>query len=216
MTEQPLTKADKKQHCILDAAQQRFACYGFGKTSMEEIAADIGLCKASLYYYFATKEDLFLAVIAREQKEFIDKMELRISKSTSSVSKLQDYILNQLVLLKKLDNLRILNQQAAHELNPILSMVFKAFAQEERRLMFTIVQEGVSSGEFKAASVEKTSRLLVSILQGLRFKYIKINPSRSTAPQEHYTAISAEFKLLAQLLCTGLQAVPQLALSKEK
>jgi AcrR family transcriptional regulator len=215
MTEQPTKNTDKKQHSILEAAQQRFACYGFAKTSMEEIASDIGMSKASLYYYFATKEDLFLAVIAREQKEFIGQMELMIGKCSSSHSKLQEYILNQLVLLKKLDNLRILNQQAARELHPILHDVFKSFAQEELRIMQTIIKEGIEQTEFFADSAEKTAMLLVHILQGLRLKYIKINPLNTPDAQERYTAITSEFKLLAQLLSSGLQAVPQCASHKE-
>jgi AcrR family transcriptional regulator len=215
MNEQPTKNADKKQHCILDAAQHRFACYGFAKTSMEEIASDIGLSKASLYYYFAAKEDLFLAVIAREQKEFIEQMEKMVGKCDSSKSKLQEYILNQLMLLKKLDNLRILNQQAARELHPILHDVFKAFALEEVRIMQTIVNEGIERAEFFADSAEKTALLLVHILQGLRLKYIKINPLHSPDTQARYTAITAEFKLLAQLLCTGLQAGPECAPHKE-
>ena len=55
---------------ILSAAQKRFGLYGLEKTSMKEIAADLGMSKASLYYYFPDKEGLFKAVVEMEQEEF--------------------------------------------------------------------------------------------------------------------------------------------------
>ena len=67
MTEQLSTE---KQAVILDAARKRFAYYGFSKVTMDEIAADIGMGKASLYYYFPTKEsDLLLLEVFEEFKE---------------------------------------------------------------------------------------------------------------------------------------------------
>ena len=61
----------EKQAVILDAARKRFAYYGFSKVTMDEIAADVGLGKASLYYYFPTKEGLFVEVIKDEKSQFL-------------------------------------------------------------------------------------------------------------------------------------------------
>ena len=58
-----------KQQIIIDAARDRFAHFGFSKVTMDEIASDVELGKASLYYYFPTKEELFKAVITLEQDE---------------------------------------------------------------------------------------------------------------------------------------------------
>ena len=46
---------------ILDAAEERFIRYGFGKTTMAEIAADCGMSAANLYRYFASKGDIAAA-----------------------------------------------------------------------------------------------------------------------------------------------------------
>jgi AcrR family transcriptional regulator len=43
---------DSKVTSIIEAARKRFSHYGLTKTTMNEIAADIGMSKASLYYYF--------------------------------------------------------------------------------------------------------------------------------------------------------------------
>jgi len=38
---------------------------------MNEIAHDMGISKAALYYSFHDKNELFRAVVSREQKEFL-------------------------------------------------------------------------------------------------------------------------------------------------
>lgn len=45
---------------ILDIARRRFADSGYGATSMQQIADDLGVTKAALYYHFRAKSDLLL------------------------------------------------------------------------------------------------------------------------------------------------------------
>ena len=47
---------------------------------MTEIAGDIGLSKASLYYYFSTKEELFKEVVKQEHKTFLTRVLLPLHK----------------------------------------------------------------------------------------------------------------------------------------
>lgn len=48
---------------LQDAALARFAKQGFDATSMNEIAADVGIKKPSVYAHFRNKEELFLSLI---------------------------------------------------------------------------------------------------------------------------------------------------------
>jgi len=48
---------------ILDAATVEFARYGLGGARVDRIAARAGANKRMLYYYFGSKEELFLAVL---------------------------------------------------------------------------------------------------------------------------------------------------------
>src|ERR1700728_816217 len=59
-----------KAESILAAAQRTFLASGFGAASMDAIAREAGASKATLYAYFASKEDLFGAVVARESERF--------------------------------------------------------------------------------------------------------------------------------------------------
>lgn len=50
---------------ILDAADTRFRRFGFGKTTMAEIAADCRMSAANLYRYFGSKADIGTAIAER-------------------------------------------------------------------------------------------------------------------------------------------------------
>ena len=47
-----MSENNLKEKEILEAARSRFAHYGYSKVTMEEIALDVEMGKASLYYYF--------------------------------------------------------------------------------------------------------------------------------------------------------------------
>ena len=54
---------DRRQHILVEAARL-FAAQGFEATSVREIAQATGILAGSLYYHFASKEELFVAVHA--------------------------------------------------------------------------------------------------------------------------------------------------------
>ena len=55
--------ADRSREEILRAAMAEFAGHGFGGARMEAIAERSGVDKKLIYYYFAGKDELFLAVL---------------------------------------------------------------------------------------------------------------------------------------------------------
>lgn len=59
----PLGDETGSKH-ILRTARRRFLQWGYSGTSTAALAQDLGITKAALYYHFADKEALFLAVVA--------------------------------------------------------------------------------------------------------------------------------------------------------
>lgn len=57
-------RSDNRLPLIRDAAARLFSEKGFGYTSMRDIAGLAGMLPGSLYYHFASKEDLLVAVYA--------------------------------------------------------------------------------------------------------------------------------------------------------
>ena len=54
---------DRTRQRILDAATVEFARFGLGGARVDRVAARAGANKRMLYYYFGSKEDLFLAAL---------------------------------------------------------------------------------------------------------------------------------------------------------
>jgi AcrR family transcriptional regulator len=63
------TKTEAKRQAILDEAARVFRALGFERTSMAEISARMGGSKATIYNYFASKEELFFEVMSRCTEE---------------------------------------------------------------------------------------------------------------------------------------------------
>jgi TetR/AcrR family transcriptional repressor of mexJK operon len=57
--------ADKREE-VLDIASENFLSKGFDGTSINVMAREAGISKESIYRYFGSKEDLFMAVVERE------------------------------------------------------------------------------------------------------------------------------------------------------
>jgi AcrR family transcriptional regulator len=62
---------DKKEQ-IIRAAAKRFARHGAGKTTLDEIARDVRIGKATIYHYFKSKEELYYDSIYWEASGYID------------------------------------------------------------------------------------------------------------------------------------------------
>ena len=62
-TEPRLRDADKSQQAILSAALDEFARHGLAGARMDRIAEQAEVNKRLIYYYFTSKDDLFLAVL---------------------------------------------------------------------------------------------------------------------------------------------------------
>ena len=63
-----------KEECILASAERVFGLKGYEDASMDEIAKEAQYTKRTIYQYFATKESLYLSVIAKGLNKILDLM----------------------------------------------------------------------------------------------------------------------------------------------
>ncbi|RFZ94269.1 TetR/AcrR family transcriptional regulator [Mucilaginibacter conchicola] len=78
MSSAAIDQQDIKREKILDAAHQRFLHYGYSKTTMNEIAGDLSMSKALLYYYFPDKSELYMAVMRKLAADYLKQLEDKI------------------------------------------------------------------------------------------------------------------------------------------
>lgn len=169
-----------KEAEIIEAARDLFAHYGFSKVTMEEIATKVGMGKASLYYYFPKKEDLFKSVIQKEQDLFVKEIENLIRQNITATKKLEDYVCKRLEYFQQLINLATLNVHSMVDIKSMFKELFKRFEDQELLLLQKIFEEGKDKGEFDKSVTEKTTRIFLHLLQGLRLRIIKsININRT-------------------------------------
>lgn len=62
----------KKENTIIDAAEQVFGQYGYKNARMEEVSKLAGITKVTLYSYFQSKENLYMAVTYRALQSLAD------------------------------------------------------------------------------------------------------------------------------------------------
>ncbi len=163
----------EKETLIIQAARERFAHYGFSKVTMDEIAGDVEMGKASLYYYFPTKEDLFRAVISQELNELQKNIELVFQNQDSAENKLHQYVEQRMIFFKKLINLGTLSVHSYFETKSLFRDIFSDFADVEIGLIEKIIDEGKKSKEFDPELCSEAAVVFLHILQGLRCNVLR-------------------------------------------
>ncbi len=62
LSKRQIEQRNLRKQSILDGALKVFKTHGIEKTTMDEIAVESGFGKATLYYYFASKDEVFIAM----------------------------------------------------------------------------------------------------------------------------------------------------------
>ncbi len=83
-SDEAITRVDQ----IAEAALRRFARYGFKRSSMDDIAREAGLAKATLYLHFKGKDDVFRAMLALIGRSVEARCEAVMARSAPFAAKL--------------------------------------------------------------------------------------------------------------------------------
>jgi len=161
-----------KEKLILEVAQKRFGQYGVEKISMQEIADNLKLSKASLYYYFPDKESLYKAVVEKEQAEFITRITERILSIKDPDLLLREYVNTRLSYFRTLLNLSRLRLEAYSDLKPVFRETMILFREKEKEIIIKIFNDGINKGVFFIDEPEKTASLFLDLLKGLRISVV--------------------------------------------
>ncbi|MEU5847627.1 TetR/AcrR family transcriptional regulator [Saccharopolyspora shandongensis] len=83
----------ERERQILAVAEQVFAADGYQGTSMDDIAARVGLSKPMLYEYFGSKEGLLLACLQRAKRELLEATTVAAAGAATPEQLLHDCLL---------------------------------------------------------------------------------------------------------------------------
>jgi len=200
-----MSEEKTKELVIIKAARERFAHFGISKVTMDEIAADIEMGKASLYYYFPTKENLFQAVLTQEQDEFSNELEKILNNETKGEVKLLQYVDQRLKYFHKLVNLGTLSFYSFIGQKSQFKQYHKDLEEQELLLMMKIFEEGKRKGEFKKNIDEKLVRTLLHVLQGLRLRTLK-SIQEQQIDAKSYKELKDEMLLTVETFINGIKS----------
>lgn len=194
---------DDKAGLIISAAQKLFGIFGAEKTSMREIADDLHMSKASLYYYFPDKENLYKAVIEKEQTQFLETLENDITYNPDPAECLRHYALNRLSYFKYLVNLGRIGPGSVSDYKPLIADSFKVFREKEKKIVMKVLEQGKKDGQFKITDTYETASLFLEILRGLRSVFFN-NKNFTSINDEEYKELINRITAATDIFIRGL------------
>lgn len=165
MTEQI---TDHKKEQIIATALKRFAHFGIAKTTMNEIADDLSLSKASLYYYFPDKTSLILAVGHHILFDFVKQQEATLNKALNFKAGMQNLIDIRIEFGKKYFMMHIGDGQGdSYFHDQQLHHLMEDVRQQEQLLLMAFMKKMQQQGELKALDIVSTSQIFTDVLTGI-------------------------------------------------
>ncbi len=165
--------SQSKTEQIIKVAQKRFGQYGFEKTTMNEIASDLNMCKGSLYYYFPDKEHLYLAVAKKEHDFFVELVREKMATLTDASDMIREYVNIRVSYWGKLINLTRLRHDYVHELHSVMHELWTEFRIQEEDMVTSILNVGITKGQFEAFNINEYAELLLDGMKGLSMSALR-------------------------------------------
>ena len=187
----------KTRNSILTVADILFSRFGFHKTSMDEIAKTARKAKGSLYYHFATKEDLFKEVLAIE----LNKMKSRLmsiidNPNINASEKIRSYFKKKMKNLNTSANYKEILKADFFEHFHFVDDLRNELDEWEENNLKKIILQGVNSGEFVlSADIHTLVGVITMTMKGLEIPFFL---------QDKYKKFSQHFDGLITILIKGL------------
>ena len=158
---------------LVDVARQLFAKMGVENTTMNDIALASKKGRRTLYTYFKSKEDIYMAVVESELDMLSDMMKRVAEKNISPDEKMIEMIYTRLDAVKEVvfrnGTLR------ANFFRDIwrVEKVRKRFDAKEIQLFKDVLREGVEKGVFRIDDIDMTAELVHYCVKGIEVPYIR-------------------------------------------
>ena len=144
----PSIRTDRREQ-IVKVATRLFSRHGYGGTTLDDIAAEIGFTKPAIYYWFDSKEAILFEIHDRIVRGALDRVAQIRATPISAADQLRQVFLSHIETL--LDN-RAANEvfsRTQHELSPPRLRTIRRRDGEYESLLREIYAEGVGDGSLR-------------------------------------------------------------------
>ncbi|PWN04287.1 TetR family transcriptional regulator [Nocardioides silvaticus] len=144
----------------LPAAAELFADRGFENTKVDDVAAATGVPKATLYYYFAGKEEILAFLLQETLQQMADEVAIAVQAPDSAAARLAAVVRAQLrVMADQPSVCRALIENLGHagRIPELASSVTEAYYTPVQQLL----DEGVRDGSLRATEDPSTTAMVL-------------------------------------------------------
>ena len=148
---------------IINGALKVFNQLGIEKTTMDEIAVESGFGKATLYYYFHSKDEVFIAIMEEGWKKLWEGIESKIVEDKSPKRKF-------IGIVKKMGEIVTADKvlygflfTAPNFIQDTEKHTWKTYQERLYAMLQSIIEEGIKRKEF----VDLSPGLLMKAVGGL-------------------------------------------------
>ena len=158
---------------LVDVARQLFAKKGVEDTTMNDIAQASKKGRRTLYTYFKSKEQIYMAVVESELEMLSTQMEKAASKPVSPDKKILELIMTHLDAIKMVVYRNgTLRADFFRDIWRVEAMR-KEFDRKETALFRRVLHEGKGQNLFDIDNVEITADILHYCIKGIEVPYIR-------------------------------------------
>jgi AcrR family transcriptional regulator len=180
---------------ILEAAARLFSEKGFDGTSINDLAIEVGLSKATIYHYFPHKNQIYIDVIIGTLAALCEHVEKAIAREKSASDKFLAYAVSHADFFDtNLSAYTATTVGFGGLQHPPERRRAVALRDRHEGNLRSIISDGIKSGEFRFTDPRIATRVLLSSLNWM-VRWYKPGGSRSASE------FAREF---AELLLAGM------------
>jgi TetR/AcrR family transcriptional regulator, fatty acid metabolism regulator protein len=141
----------EREALILKAAEDVLMEKGYHETSIDEIAARVGIAKGTVYLHFPSKEDLVIAIFEHDMQQLLQYVDTTMSSALTSHGKIEAIfdLMHGGIISKRVQLLDSISNSAGlrHLLFEKKGCLREKWDQLSARLN-SLLEEGKAAGEF--------------------------------------------------------------------
>jgi AcrR family transcriptional regulator len=184
---------------ILDATDRLLARYGYKKMTIDDLAAEVGIGKGSVYLHFRSKQEIALSHIDR----IIERLKIRLqaiaARGVSPEERLRLMLLERVMF--RFDSVQHYTQslnELLAGLRPMLLERRKKHFEEEAQIIAGVIEEGKRAGVFAKTNTLETAHTLLHATNAM------LPYSLSAQELGERAELEKRVKSIAGLLVNGL------------
>jgi AcrR family transcriptional regulator len=158
-------KREAKRAAILEAGKRAFQKWGLDKTTMEDIAREVGKGKSTLYYYYRTKEEIFDGLLRTEMGALLSRAKASVQGVSSARERLRRYIVGVISELNNALPLYEIVREEIAERPTFLKKMMEQFEPGELRYLQEVLALGVQQNQFGFANDREQEAMAGAILR---------------------------------------------------